>query len=57
MALPEASGVNVLLYLLRVFVWGILSCHVAGGGVEGGDFSEDRELRDIAVVRSGWRVR
>ena len=36
--------VNVLLYPLRVFVWGILSCHVAGGGVKGGAFSEDRAV-------------
>ena len=34
----------MLLYPLRVFVWGILSCHVAGGGVEGGAFSEDRAV-------------
>ena len=25
-------------------MWGILSCHVAGGGVEGGAFSEDRAV-------------
>ena len=29
---------SALLYLLGVFVWGILSCHVARGVVEGGVF-------------------
>ena len=30
-------------------MWGILSCDIAGGGVEGGAFSEDR-----AVERRRW---